>query len=147
MPGKITLRNMRNIDTLEFELPDRGVWLLTAANGGGKSSLLACIRRIGYRQAFPVHFPTSQRSERLDNFDGASVKYEINDEEVTYAYSGIRWVPIPKRNSQLFDRFGYAEVVYIGATAERITPKPGDFDTARIQAASRYVVSNANRIF
>lgn len=147
MPGAITIENVRNIRRLEFDIPDRGVWLLTAANGGGKSSLLACLRRIGYRQAFPVHFPTSQRSNRLDNFDNATVEYRINGETVRYTYSGVRWVPIPKRNSQLFSQFGYADVVYVGATAERITPKPGDFDTGRVQAAPRYIVSNANRIF
>lgn len=147
MPGKVILENIRNVGRLEFEIPDRGVWLLTAGNGGGKSSLLACLRRLGYRQAFPVHFPTSQRSERLDNFDNARITYEINDESVTYSYSGIRWVPIPKKNSQIFDRFGYSDVVYIGATADRISPRPGDFDTGRVQRAAPYVVQNANRIF
>lgn len=147
MTGTITLENIRNIRHLEFKIPDRGVWLLTAENGGGKSSLLACIRRIGYAQAFPVHFPTSQRSARLDNFDNASVKYAINNESVEYSYSGARWVPRPKRNSRIFEQFGYASVVYIGATAERITPKPGDFDPARVMAAPRYIIDNANEIF
>lgn len=147
MPGKIKIENLRNIRKLKFNIPDRGVWLLTAGNGGGKSSLLACLRRIGYRLAFPVHFPSSQRSDRLDSFAGAKVTYKINGEEVAYTYSGVRWVPIPKRNSNLFDQFGYSEVVYIGATADRITPRPGDFDPARVTRAAPAIIQSANRIF
>lgn len=147
MPGRIVISSLRNIKRLEFDIPDRGVWVLTANNGGGKSSLLACLRRIGYRLSFPVHFPASQRSDRLDNFANASVKYELNGESVTYAYSGVRWVPIPKRNSYLFENFGYADVLYIGATAERITPRPGDFDPSRVTRAAPYIIEHANRIF
>lgn len=147
MPGKIKIENLRNIRKLKFNIPDRGVWLLTAGNGGGKSSLLACLRRIGYRLAFPVHFPSSQRSDRLDSFVGAKITYTINDEEVSYTYSGVRWVPIPKRNSDLFEQFGYSDVVYIGATADRITPRPGDFDPARVTRAAPSIIQSANRIF
>lgn len=147
MPGKVTISDLRNIKRMEFDIPDRGVWVLTAGNGGGKSSLLACLRRIGYRLAFPVHFPTSQRSSRLDNFENASVNYELNQVSVTYAYSGTRWVPTPKRNANLFQKFGYADVVYIGATAERITPKPGDFDPTKVRKAETYLIDNANNIF
>jgi predicted ATPase len=147
VPGRIVISSLRNIKRLEFDIPDRGVWVLTANNGGGKSSLLACLRRIGYRLSFPVHFPASQRSDRLDNFANASVQYELNGESVTYTYSGVRWVPIPKRNSYLFENFGYSDVLYIGATAERITPRPGDFDPSRVTRAAPYLIENANRIF
>jgi DNA repair exonuclease SbcCD ATPase subunit len=60
VPGKIKLENIRSVSELDFAIPDRGVWLLTGGNGAGKSSLLACLRRIGYRLAFPIHFPGSQ---------------------------------------------------------------------------------------
>jgi hypothetical protein len=132
---------------MEFELPSQGVWLLTAENGGGKTSLLACLRRIGYRNAFPVHFPVSVESTNLDDYNGASVTYVLDEEEVEYAYRGERWAPRPRKNSQLLSRFGYPEVIYHGANAERITPRPEDFSPRKIKAASTKLIEAANAIF
>ncbi|MBO9096613.1 MULTISPECIES: AAA family ATPase [unclassified Rhizobium] len=56
MSGIIEINNIRNIKKLRFNIPDRGVWLLTAGNGAGKTSLLACLRRIGHPTAFPFTF-------------------------------------------------------------------------------------------
>lgn len=147
MVGAIEIKNLRNIKKLRFEVPDRGVWLLTAGNGAGKTSLLACIRRIGYPNAFPIHFPNSLRSTRLDNHSEGSVTYEINGESVEYAYRGERWTPRPRSNAHLLDRFGYPSVTYMGATGDRITPRPEDFEPRLVRGASRNIISSANRIF
>lgn len=147
MTGTLEIRDLRNIQKLRFDIPDRGVWLLTAGNGAGKTSLLACLRRIGHPNAFQVHFPSSLRSNRLDNHSRGSVTYEINGETVEYAYRGERWTPRPRRNANLFERFGYASVTYVGATADRITPRPEDFDTRHVRAADRGIISVANDIF
>ncbi|MDU0339085.1 AAA family ATPase [Bosea rubneri] len=147
MPGIIRINDLRNIKKLHFVIPDRGVWLLTAGNGAGKTSLLACLRRIGHPNAFPVHFASSLRSSRLDNHSEGSVTYEINGAAVEYAYRGERWTPRPRSNANLFERFGYASVIYIGASAERITPRPEDFDTRHIRSASSVIIDAANDIF
>jgi ABC-type cobalamin/Fe3+-siderophores transport system ATPase subunit len=147
MTGQIRIKNLRNIVNLSFEMPDRGVWLLTAGNGAGKTSLLACMRRIGYANAFPVHFPSSLESTRLDNYSKASITYCINGEEVEYAYRGERWAPRPRRNSHLFDQFGYSSVIYVGANADRITPRSEDFNPTKVAKADHYIVDNANEIF
>jgi energy-coupling factor transporter ATP-binding protein EcfA2 len=147
MAGIIEIRNLRNISKLRFEIPDRGVWLLTASNGGGKTSLLACLRRIGHSNAFPVHFPSSQQSTRLDDHSSGTVTYEVHSQSVEYAYRGERWTPRPRSNSRLFDRLGYASVMYIGANAERITPRPEDFEPRNLRAASSVIIDAANLIF
>lgn len=147
MPAIIEICNLRNIERLRFIIPDRGVSLLTAGNGAGKTSLLACLRRIGYPNAFPVHFPSSLKSARLDNHSNGTVTYHINGEEVEYAYRGARWTPRPRRNSSLFDKLGYSEVAYIGATADRITPRPEDFEPHLVRAAPKAIVDGANLIF
>lgn len=147
MASTIEICNLRNIKRLRFDIPDRGVWVLTAGNGAGKTSLLACVRRIGYPNAFPVHFPSSLESDRLDNHTVGTVTYEINGDTVEYAYRGARWTPRPRSNSHLFDRLGYSSVMYIGATADRITPRPEDFDTRNIRAASPVIIDGANKIF
>lgn len=147
MTNALEIRNLRNIARLRFEIPDPGVWLLTAGNGAGKTSLLACLRRIGQPNAFPIHFPSSLRSERLDNHTEGTVTYEIDGETVEYAYRGERWTPRPRSNSHLFDELGYPSVVYVGATADRITPRPEDFDTHNIRAANPAIIDAANVIF
>ncbi len=147
MASAIEIRNLRNITRLRFEIPDPGVWLLTAGNGAGKTSLLACLRRIGQSNAFPIHFPSSLRSARLDNHTDGTVTYEINGETVEYAYRGERWTPRPRSNSHLFDQLEYPSVMYVGATADRITPRPEDFDTHNIRAANPAIIDAANVIF
>lgn len=147
MPGVIEIRNLRNISKLRFDIPDRGVWLLAAGNGGGKTTLLACLRRIGHSNAFPIHFPSSFQSNQLDDHSRGEVSYEINGEEVVYAYRGERWTPRPRKNSNLFSKFGYSAVSYVGATADRITPRPEDFTPGRIKKAPLDIVNAANSIF
>lgn len=147
MPGIVEIQNLRNIRHLRFEVPDRGVWLLTAGNGAGKTSLLACLRRIGHPNAFPVHFASSLKSERLDNHAQGSVTYEINGDKVEYAYRGERWTPRPRTNSDLFSRLGYSSVMYIGANADRITPRPEDFAPRKVRNAAKFIIDAANRIF
>ena len=147
MTGALEIRNLRNITRLRFEIPDPGVWLLTAGNGAGKTSLLACLRRIGQSNAFPIHFPSSLRSERLDNHTEGTVTYEIDGETVEYAYRGERWTPRPRSNSHLFNELGYPSVMYVGATADRITPRPEDFDTHNVRAANPAIIDAANVIF
>jgi len=147
MPGSIEICNLRNIQRLNFPIPDRGVWLLTGANGAGKTSLLACIRRLGNRNAFPVHFPSSLRSDRLDNHATGTVTYEVNGSKVEYAYRGERWTPRPRSASHLFQNFGYPSITYIGATADRITPRPEDFDTRHVKTVDKQIIAAANQIF
>lgn len=147
MASSLEIRNLRNIARLRFDIPDPGVWLLTASNGAGKTSLLACLRRIGQPNAFPIHFPSSLRSERLDNHTDGTVTYFINGERVEYAYRGERWTPRPRSNSHLFDNMGYPSVIYVGATADRITPRPEDFDTQNIRAANPAIIDAVNAIF
>ncbi|WP_404426318.1 AAA family ATPase [Thalassospira australica] len=147
MTGKITITELRNIKRLEFTMPKPGVRLLCAGNGAGKTSLLGCLRRIGYPQAFATHFPSSIESDRLDNFAGANISYSIGNRTVNYAYGGARWTPRPRRNSKLLNQFGYPSVIYVGATADRITPRPDDFEPVRVRKAPADIIEAANKIF
>ena len=147
MAGSVSIENLRNIEQLDFDMPLEGVWLLAGGNGSGKTTLLACLRRIGSANAFPIHFPSSLQSNALDNFGPAKSIYRVNNEEVEYAYRGERWAPRPRRNSHLLRQFGYPSVIYIGATPDRITPRPEDFNPRRVIRASDRLIDVANRIF
>ncbi len=147
MPVKISIKNLKHIRRLDFTIPDKGVWLLTGPNGTGKTSLLACMRRIGERNAFPLHFKASAQSKNLDSFAGASVEYEVNGISVNYIYSGKRWAPRPKLNASVLRTAGYPGVLYIAADAHRIEPRPEDFKPRGIRAADASIIAGANSIF
>ncbi|WP_108445330.1 ATP-dependent nuclease [Halomonas denitrificans] len=143
----VRIRDLKNIDKLDFEVPSPGVYLLSGTNGAGKTSLLACLRRIGFRNAFAKHFPVSEQSDKLDDFSKARIIYEVNGRKVKYSHAGQRWVPQPKRNSNVLSAFGFSSVIYVGATADRITPRPEDFDTRRIRGVGQDIKDAANSIF
>lgn len=147
MTKRILIQNLKHIRKLTFDIPGPGVHLLAGANGAGKTSVLACLRRLRQSNAFAQHFSSSRHSESLDNFDGAQVTYTLDERSVTYAYGGERWVPRPRSNNRLLEDFGYPVVFYIGATADRITPRPEDFNPRRIVPARRAIRDAANRIF
>tara|TARA_R110000868_G_scaffold139488_4_gene354368 strand:+ start:928 stop:2445 length:1518 start_codon:yes stop_codon:yes gene_type:complete len=147
MPKTIKITKLKHIKSLTFEIPEPGVHLLAGQNGAGKTSVLACLRRIGHSNAFAQHFAASTRSRTLDNFDGAEIEYTLHRRSVTYAYGGERWVPRPRSNSRLLQDFGYPSVLYIGATADRITPRPEDFNPRRISQVPQEIRDAANQIF
>lgn len=119
---KISLENIKKVKGLEFTLPNQGVYLITGLNGSGKTSLLAALYRIGSRHAFQKYYKTSLFESRLDSFENSKIKYEINDEEVTYRYGGQRWRPTPSRNSELFNEFPYTSVKFVEANGKRVEP-------------------------
>src|SRR5690606_19113526 len=126
--------------TLDFTIPEKGVWLLTGPNGTGKTSLLACMRRIGERNAFPMHFKASAQSNNLDSFAGASVEYAVNGINVNSKYSGTRWEPRPKTHASVLRTAGYPSVLYIAADARRIEPRPEDFKPRGVRAANASII-------
>jgi predicted ATPase len=143
----IKIRNLKSIESLDFEIPRPGVHLLSGTNGVGKTTLLACLRRIGNPNAFQFHFLTSYKSDRLDTFARSEVIYCLNGQSVTYAYAGERWVPRPRRSSNLLAHFGYPDVFYIGATASRLTARPEDFAVHKVKPALPELRDAANAIF
>lgn len=132
---KITLKNVKAIRSLEFPIPDKGLWLLTGLNGGGKTTLLACLYRISYPRAFQDYFHTSATQSKLDTFQNAQIKYEISGQEVTYRYAGRRWPPTPKRNSGLLNQFPFPKVFFIEANSDRVEPHPDDIVPRNIHPA------------
>ena len=147
MRRNVTITGLKHVKSLSFDIPDSGVHLLAGPNGSGKTTLLACLRRIAWSFAFQQHFASSRHGDQLDNFSGAKIRYSIGEKSVTYAYAGERWVPTPRANSGLLENYGFKSVLYVGATADRITPRPEDFQPRRVRPASQAIRDAANRIF
>lgn len=147
MPGTITIRNLKGISNFIYEIPGPGLHLLSGENGSGKTTLLACLRRIGYKNAFPVHFATSAQSEQLDNYGNATIEYSINGRSVVYGYRSERWTPRPRSGASLIQDFGFPNVIYAGAVADRITPNAQDFVPARVRPAGAALIASLNQVF
>ena len=146
MSTKLTIKNLKHIKSLEFEVPGPGAYLLTGSNGSGKTSLLTCLSRLRNSGAFPRGFRSSTH-KNLDTHRGASIKYEIGTESVLYSYVEERWAPLPRKNSHLLATCGYPEVAYIAADADRVEPQKQEFSPRRVQSAPEKIKVAMNQIF
>jgi ABC-type cobalamin/Fe3+-siderophores transport system ATPase subunit len=72
--ASIEITGLKHIASLNFEIPRPGVHLLAGPNGVGKTTLLACLRRIFDSNSFRRHFATSRASDQLDRFESAVVE-------------------------------------------------------------------------
>lgn len=142
---KVTLENIRNIKKLAFEIPRPGVWMLASANGAGKTSLLACLVRIGKSNAFQTSFPRGYGN--IDQNKNAKISYEMNNEKIVYSYGGQRWAPTPRTAKVLKEKMGYRAVEFFGANAERITPTADDLKAGKPKAAQPELIASLNQIF
>ena len=144
--GRITIKKLKTLNELVFEVPKAGLFLLCGANGTGKSSLLACLHRIGFPNAFPDAFRTSRVSALLDSFSDTEITYSVGARSVKYIYGGQRWVPNPRKNASVLNDFGFSSVLHIGANAARIEPRPEDFKPNRVKDASNFIRAHAKTI-
>lgn len=127
-PVTVTLKNIRGIQYLKFEMPQPGLWLLTGANGCGKSSLLVALYRLGESYAFP-NFYRNGRLNKIDNYRNSKIIYKIDEKLVTYSRGEQRWTPNPKFNNLRRDL--YKKVIFINADVKRIQPKQDEINNLR----------------
>lgn len=143
--GTIDISNVKGIQSLKFELPKNGLYLLCGTNGAGKSSILACAHRIGFSNAFAMSFKSSG-TKNLDDFADSRIEYTAGKKTVAYIYGGHRWTPRPRKNASVLAEFGFPSVHYIAANANRIEPRPEEFKPKNIRDASLYIRENSSYI-
>jgi predicted ATPase len=144
MVKKITLSNIKHIRSLEFDIPNSsGVYVLTGSNGSGKTTLMTCLLRIGWIRAFQDHFKTG--NQRIDNFEG-HIKYTVNTKSVKYQYTGQRWPPRPRRNSDIFPEYGFSEVRFLPATGNRLYIHDQNIDPTDFRPVNQVLKDNLNSL-
>lgn len=116
---KLKIENLKHIKSLDFELPSQGVWLLTGLNGSGKTTLLAALYRMKKSSAYQKYFKTSSL-EHYDTFINSKISYTINNQTVTYKYSGKRWRATPSNMSDLFTHIPFPTIRFIEVNAKRV---------------------------
>jgi ABC-type dipeptide/oligopeptide/nickel transport system ATPase subunit len=144
--AKIIIKDLKGISSLEFDIPNGGVHVLTGSNGSGKTTLLTCLQRIADKYAFQKHFRTS-RNNQFDNYSDAQIEYEHQGNSVTYAYNNTRWSPNPRRNSNLLRNLGYTSTIFISSTGERFYVQNEELNTRAISSATVFVKDSMNEIF
>lgn len=118
----ITLKNIKGVKEMVFPFPEKkGVYLLTGANGCGKTSLLVALCRLGDKMAFTHYRVNTANSTgpKIDVYQNASVTYTCDNESVTYSRKGIRWTPSPKSKNNLISRFPFVNTLFISTTGMR----------------------------
>ena len=144
MTQKIKISNIKHIQNLEFEVPSSsGVYVLTGSNGSGKTTLMTCLLRIGWYRAFQDHFKTG--NERIDNYEG-HITYEVGTNSVTYHHAGSRWPPTPRRNSKLFEQFGFPEVRFLPATGNRLFIQDQNINPTDLRAVEASLKTDLNEL-
>jgi ABC-type cobalamin/Fe3+-siderophores transport system ATPase subunit len=138
---KVTLKDVKRIKHLEFELPKEGVWVVTGLNGSGKTSLFAAIYRIKAQHAFQKYYRTNALEDKVDSYADSSIHYSYGGEHVQYRYGGQRWRATPGKNSKLLSKFPYASIAYIEANGARIEPYADELqaDGWRLKDASKEI--------
>lgn len=141
---KIIIKNIKHVRALEFEIPSRrGVYVLTGSNGSGKTTLMTCLLRIGWFRAFQDNFKPG--NDRIDNYTGEII-YEVDNNRVSYHHAGTRWPPRPRRNSNLFSRFGYPQVRFLPATGNRLFIHEQDINPTSFRAVTNQLKGDLNQI-
>ena len=133
MSKKIIIENTRRIKHLEFTLPEKkGVYLLVAPNGVGKSTLLTVLHRICNGKAFAEKFKTSSVEGRIDDYRNARITYIVDDnKKTTFSKKEKRWVSSPKRNIDILSAFGFENSYFIEADPKRIAVKADEIKTGK----------------
>lgn len=143
MSNSIKIKNIKGIVELTYKLPaSSGVYLLTGANGTGKTTLLSALNRMGNNQAFAQNF-----SEEQIIPEKHSIEYTIDGQSVTYQRKNKRWTPIPKTQSKLINKYKYHQTYYLTATGLRL------YQQSTIKLAKTKhdvpgdIISSLNKIF
>jgi len=128
MAGAVSIENLRNIR--RFGLPrfaERRVGCSLREMGPARPRCSA-LPEAFVTQCLPSALPMVAEIHQLDGLHAGSITYRVGNQEVQYAYRGgevdasasANEQPICRRNS------GIRTLSYIGATPERITPRPDD---------------------
>ena len=139
---KVTIRNIRNIEYMEFMIPTKGLHIITGENGVGKTTLFTCLSRICNNSAYRIGFPTTNLNY-YDEYKG-TIEYTVDGQSVVYSKrTSGRWQPDVKSN--VFELYGYSSIVHISTRSERIFTQVIE-SPRRKQAADSWLIDAMNTI-
>ncbi len=146
MAAQITITNLKSIKSLEFDVPQKGAFVITGANGSGKTSLLTVLHRMGAPNAFQLGFPGGKTPTGIDGLSDATITYKINNKTVAYRYNQTRWSATPKSHSQLV-REAFTEVLFLKADSSRVEPTQEELKGLKKRVADDRLRKFMNAVF
>jgi ABC-type cobalamin/Fe3+-siderophores transport system ATPase subunit len=146
MAVTVTIENLKSIKKLVFEVPLQGAFVVTGANGCGKTSLLTALHRMGMSNAFQTGLPGAKKSNGIDGLEDARVVYDVNGRIVSYRYNKTRWSATPKSSSSLI-LTGFREVLFLKADSSRVEPTANELKGTRKLNADQGLKDFLNVVF
>lgn len=146
------IENLRGVRSLDFEVPAyAGAFLLTGANGAGKSTVLSCLAQLGDPEALNKFFTPDIRfvdSTAGEVFAESLVRYEAGNYHVTFHFRNGAWEPQnPDPMEKTFQEFEFSNVVFTGARRKHY-PADGElFSIKDIKRVPDEVSNGAAAIF
>lgn len=109
---------------MEFPFPEHpGVYVLTGANGCGKTSLLVALNRLGEDDSlannYKVVTQAKGNSVKIDSYRQAAVTYTCGNESVVYNKGRKRWTATPRAKRSLLNSFPFVNTLLVGTTGSR----------------------------
>lgn len=149
MAKSITINNTKGINNFQFVFPEqKGVYLLVGTNGVGKTTLLICMDRICNSYAFARGFTQPKNIPNYDEYQNASIRYDIDNTCVSFRKRRAKWAATPKKhNAELLSEFGYSSSIFIKADSKRIDATAEEIERGRILSADLNIIETLNRIF
>ena len=149
MAKSITINNTKGINNFQFVFPEqKGVYLLVGTNGVGKTTLLICMDRICNSYAFARGYTKTKNIPNYDEYQNASIRYDIDNTCVSFRKRRAKWAATPKKhNAELLSEFGYSSSIFIKADSKRIDATAEEIERGRILSADLNIIETLNRIF
>lgn len=119
---KITLNNIKSIDQLDFEIPSSpGVYIISATNGVGKTSLLNAISYLFDKTALKKRFQPGKNG--FDDFKGSQISFTDNkSNSITYKFTKQNWHPT-KQKTSYSPPSNFKNGAFIRIDQHRVAPK------------------------
>ena len=150
--GILSVRNLRGIPRLDFPVPDRpGAYLLTGANGAGKSTVLSCLARLGDPKALDRFFTPDIRfsdSDADEVYRDSVIRFESADgKSMEFRFDSGHWGSPEEKEKKPLDLFPFSRVVFAG-DRRKVFPEPGEtFSIQSVRSAPDILRSAAAEIF
>ncbi len=146
MGVQVTINSLKGIKSLVFDVPMEGAFVITGANGCGKTSLLTALHRMGARNAFQKGLPGTRKKSGIDGIEDTSIQYNVNEKSVVYRYNNTRWSATPKSNSTLVGQ-PFSEVLFLKADSSRVEPTQNEVRGVKKQQADAKLRGFMNAVF
>lgn len=146
MGVQVTIKHLKGIKSLVFDVPMKGAFVITGANGCGKTSLLTVLHRMGSHNAFQTGLPGGKKTSGIDGIEDTSIQYDVNGKSVAYRYNNTRWSATPRSHSTLVGK-AFSEVLFLKADSSRVEPTQNDLKGVKKHQADALLRSFMNAVF